>query len=541
MPQEKDLSRNKYILYARKSTESEDRQVASIQDQISAMKDVAKEYGLEIVETMTEAASGFHAGRQVFNEMIRKIEKGEANGILVWKLSRLSRNPDDAGKLMGMIQRSEIKHIRTSDRNWFPEDNVMMMYVEFGVNNQYSRDLSDDTMRGLMKKAERGWYPSGQLALGYMHFPLKKIGDEEIVCDPERFDLISEGLKKVAYREMTPKQTFKYLHKKGLRSKKGRKVAFSTFYRIMTDPFYYGRFEYPKGSGYWFDGKHIKAIRKEEFEAIQEVLGRNDRPRPKKWFFPYSGMIKCGECGCSILADPKEKHQKNGNVHKYTYYRCTKKKGKCSQKYLEVNKLEEQFSKILSQVKISEDFHQWALEELKKDQQNEINDRTSILSNTRRLYDLAIEKADELVEAWLDKKIPEDIYTKKLKALEKERAKLKDILDNSDKRIDEWIGKAETVLDFALKAQSEFEKGNDYKRKEIITSLGSNLIIKDKKVTLEVQKPLEIISDLNSEIDKIDARLEPVSDVTEKEDRDTSDSIIPAKLRVLDSNQQPID
>lgn len=139
--QNQDQKRAKrYILYARKSTTSEDRQVASIESQIEVMTEVARENGLNVVEVMSESSSGFKVGRPIFNKMVQKIENGEADGIVVWKLSRLSRNPDDAGKIMGMIQRATIKHIRTVDRNWYPEDNVMMMYVEFGVNNQYSKD-----------------------------------------------------------------------------------------------------------------------------------------------------------------------------------------------------------------------------------------------------------------------------------------------------------------------------------------------------------------------------------------------------------------
>src|SRR5690606_4727920 len=140
--------RNRYILYARKSTTSEDRQVASIESQIEVMTEVAREHDLEVAEVLSEAGSGFKIGRPAFNTMIEKIESGEADGIIVWKLSRLSRNPDDAGKIMGLLQRGEIKHIRTVDRNWYPEDNVMMMYVEFGMTNQFSRDLSSDTRRG---------------------------------------------------------------------------------------------------------------------------------------------------------------------------------------------------------------------------------------------------------------------------------------------------------------------------------------------------------------------------------------------------------
>src|SRR5690606_2741241 len=198
MIQERDFSKNRYILYARKSTEAEDRQVASIESQIEVMSEVAKDLNLNIVKVLSESSSGYHTGRKVFNEMTEMILRGEADGIITWKLSRLSRNPDDAGKIMGMLQRQEIRHIRTVDRDWLPEDNVVVMYVEFGIHKQYSRDLSVDLKRGLNQKAGRGWFPNPLVPLGYLHSPYKQLGDVEIINDKDRFVLMQFGIKEVA-------------------------------------------------------------------------------------------------------------------------------------------------------------------------------------------------------------------------------------------------------------------------------------------------------------------------------------------------------
>lgn len=356
-PKIKPPRRNRYILYARKSSASEDRQVASIESQIEVMQEVAREHDLDISEVMSEAGSGFKIGRTAFNSMIEKIESGEADGIVVWKLSRLSRNPDDAGKIMGLLQRGEIKHIRTVDRNWYPEDNVMMMYVEFGLTNQFSRDLRTDTRRGLIKKAERGWSPQAILPLGYRHSPYKKLGDEEIIADEQKFFLLQEGMKLVASKRKTPVEALDYLVSQGLKGRKGSDLAPSTWYKLLVDPLYAGTFEYPVGSGKYFDSKAPHAISSEEYDSIQVVLGRKSKPRTQKHFLPYTGLMTCGECGCSITAEEKHKVQKNGNEHDYTYYRCTKKKGECNQPCTNVNKLEKQFSSILSKISVPPSFH----------------------------------------------------------------------------------------------------------------------------------------------------------------------------------------
>ena len=127
----------KYFLYARKSSESEDRQVESISSQVDVLKKLAEERNLEIVDVLTEAKSAKAPGRPVFNKMLERIGKEEADGIICWKTDRLFRNPVDFGTISWMLQNSIIKHIQCSDRSYYPEDNVLLMSVEQGMANQF--------------------------------------------------------------------------------------------------------------------------------------------------------------------------------------------------------------------------------------------------------------------------------------------------------------------------------------------------------------------------------------------------------------------
>lgn len=179
----------KYFLYARKSSESEDRQVASIESQIEVLTEIAKREGLEIVDIISESKSAKAPGRPEFNKMIQGIYRGEAQGIICWKLDRLARNPVDGGQIMWMLQQGIIKHIKTHERSYYPTDNILTMSVEFGMANQFIRDLSENTKRGLRAKAERGWYPAPP-PLGYLPHPLKRKGEKEIIKDRERFNLV---------------------------------------------------------------------------------------------------------------------------------------------------------------------------------------------------------------------------------------------------------------------------------------------------------------------------------------------------------------
>ena len=86
-----------YFIYSRKSSEAEDRQILSIDSQVSELKRFANPKGIKILEVLTEAKSAKAPGRPIFNSMMQRLYHGEADGILCWKLDRLARNPVDGG------------------------------------------------------------------------------------------------------------------------------------------------------------------------------------------------------------------------------------------------------------------------------------------------------------------------------------------------------------------------------------------------------------------------------------------------------------
>ena len=102
----------KYFLYARKSTDEPDRQILSIEAQITELKEFAERENLEIVETFIESQTAKIPGRPIFNEMIKRIEFGEAKGILAWHPDRLARNSIDGGQIIYLIDTGKITALK---------------------------------------------------------------------------------------------------------------------------------------------------------------------------------------------------------------------------------------------------------------------------------------------------------------------------------------------------------------------------------------------------------------------------------------------
>ena len=339
----------KYFLYARKSTDVEDKQVMSIEAQLFELRAFAKRDDLEIAEEFIEKRSAKTPGRPIFEEMLLRVERGEAQGILCWKIDRLSRNPVDSGRISWLLQRSVIQQIQTHDRVYLPQDNVLIMSVEFGMANEYIRQLSVNVARGLRQKARNGHYPS-VAPLGYLNDPRTKT----IAVDRRKSKIVRAAFELYAQNGSRLEDVSRFLFEHGVHTRPTKRWSDSgsrplkkdQAKLILTNSFYYGHFRY---AGEMYEGKHTPIIAKELFDKVQKVLALRGRAQKlKKSPQALCGLLKCGECGCSITCEEKFKYQKNGNVHRYVYYRCTKKRGACSQPFVREEMLDTQLSELLS-------------------------------------------------------------------------------------------------------------------------------------------------------------------------------------------------
>lgn len=506
-PEKLNTMKLKYFIYARKSTESEDRQIHSIDDQFIRLRELAKLEGLEIVQEFYESKSAKEPGRKQFNIMLEQIHKGKAQGILTWKADRLARNPIDGGQIQWMLQNGIIKHIRTFERSYYPTDNVLMMSVEFGMANQFIQDLRVNTSRGMERKAERGWFPS-KAPLGYTHNRDKVKGDKEILIDEERFPIVRKLFDLMLTGNYNPSQIHKIAVNefKLTTSRKGR-FSESHIYNLFTNSFYYGEFEFPKNSGNYYEGKHKPMITKEEYDKIQFLLGRKNSIRPKVKNFAYTGMIRCSQCGALITAEEKFKKQKNGNVHHYVYYHCTGRKDpNCKQKSIEQKELEKQIKDIISRISIPKEFIQWAIEVLKEENKKETDFQIQMVKKHEKDYSNCVRKIKELLNMKLEGLISNEEYISKKQELENERSSIQHLMNTTDSMANDWIQKTEKLFDFGNRAIEIFENGDLQQKRELLQILDSNLQLGNKKLSIQVEKPIIYLQDISNELKGVNSQ-----------------------------------
>src|ERR1051325_8455936 len=254
-----------YFVYCRKSSEAEDRQILSIDSQISEIKRYALQKGLKISAILTEAKSAKAPGRPVFNSMMERLYRSEADGILCWKLDRLARNPVDGGSIIWAMKEHGMKIITPFQMYGHAEDNTVWMYLEFGMAQKYVDDLSRYVKRGLRSKAETGWLP-GPTPPGYLN-QVNNEGYNVITKDPERFDLVRKCWDLMLTGSYTPAEIRAIANAAwGFKTARGNPLGRCTIYSIFANPFYHGVYEYPKGSDTWHTGRHTPMVTEKEFD-----------------------------------------------------------------------------------------------------------------------------------------------------------------------------------------------------------------------------------------------------------------------------------
>ncbi|MBI5707284.1 MAG: recombinase family protein [Armatimonadetes bacterium] len=364
----------RYFLYARKSSEGEDRQIQSIPDQVSIFTRIAEKEKLILVDVLTESKSAKTPdNRDVFASMVRRIEAGEANGILTWNANRLFRNPVDGGKIRWLLQEGIIQSIRTIDREFRPSDNSLLLAVEEASATQQVRELSVNVRRGLHEKAARGCWPT-QAKPGYRNAIRIVEGKEirSIEPDPERFALLRKAWDLMLTGAYSVPQVLAELNGWGYRSLPTRggggckPMTRSAIYRLFDSPFYSGRFFY---GGDWRTGTYKPMITQDEFNRVQDLIkGTNRIPRQKQRF-AYTGLIRCGVCGCQITAERKVKHYwTTGRTVEYVYYRCTGRRG-CPLRSVSEEYLTRRIFGLLSTWRIDDDARTLAERAIEREEQ----------------------------------------------------------------------------------------------------------------------------------------------------------------------------
>lgn len=344
-----------YCLYARKSTESEEQQILSIDSQIKEMLAMAERDRLEVVEIKKESHSAKEAGqRPVFNEIVDEIKSGKFNGILTWAADRISRNAGDLGRIVDLMDSGKLNEIRTYGQKFTNSPNEKFLLMILGSQAKLENDNKVvNVKRGLRARCEMGLWPC-TAPTGYLNSTSKEKSCH-VEIDSHRAPVIKKMFEKVAYENISGRRLHAWLKDEvKFRTRNGKVFSISNIYITLRNTFYYGSFEYPKGGGQWYTGRHTPIITKDLFDKVQQNM-MNYSVTGEAKEFAFTKLMTCGLCGSRITASEKFKKQQNGNVHRYIYYGCCKFQDKdCTSGYMREDALIEQLAKLMDTIDLDE-------------------------------------------------------------------------------------------------------------------------------------------------------------------------------------------
>ncbi len=314
---------DRYCLYARKSSEDDERQAMSIESQIQEMTTLAKREGLGIAEIRRESHSAKASGkRPVYMELLKDVRKGMFNGILTWAPDRLSRNAGDLGSLVDLMDQGLLKEIRCHSQRFTNNPNEKFLLMILCSQAKLENDNRGiNVKRGQKARAEQGYRPC-MPAIGYLTERRPGESKSRVITDPVRAPFIKQIFEKVAFDRLSGRNLYQWIYQEGFRTRAGNRVTLSMVYKILHNAYYTGRFEYPVGSGRWFTGSHEPIVNQQLFDDVQRCLS-SERGEWGSKEFAFTRLMTCGNCGSGVTADEKKKQLKNGKIASYIYYRCT--------------------------------------------------------------------------------------------------------------------------------------------------------------------------------------------------------------------------
>ena len=256
----------------------------------------------------------------------------------------------------------------------------------------YIDNLQEEVRKGLRTKAALGLYPSFA-PLGYVN----TLGSDRkriIVPDSVLGSMITNLFTWFASGEYSLKGLAKRAYEDGFRFRKSRnKIPVTTLHKILRKRLYVGEFDY---GGTRYRGVYEPLVTEAVWERCQEILdGRHEKKRRKvKYHFAFSGLVRCGHCGCSLVGEMKK--------GRYVYYHCTGYRGKCLEPYTREETLEDRFAGRLGDLVIPPEIIAWLQDELVTSDMREEGERHQALRRYEAELDRLGARLDTLYEDRLD-------------------------------------------------------------------------------------------------------------------------------------------
>ena len=477
------------VAYARVSSKEQEKEGYSIPAQIKSLRGYSELADLKILSEFVDVETAKETGRSGFNQMLDFLRKTPTCRILlVEKTDRLYRNlkdwvtVDELDLEIHFVKENVIlsRDSRSSEK--------FMHGIKVLMAKNYIDNLSEETRKGMLEKAEQGIWPSFA-PLGY-----RNVGDPNgkriIEPDPTLAPMITQMFEWYATGQYSLSEVTNMARADGMVFRKSNdSIPRATVNKILRNRLYTGNFNW---DGRTYAGVHAPLVTSELWERVQAALdGRlASRHRKVKHDFAFSGLISCGHCGCSLVGEIKK--------GRYVYYHCTGYKGKCPEPYTREEVLEEQFADLLKGLVLDEDVVGWVTEALRQSHGDAKLNHDAAIARLHAEYNRLQTRIDAMYVDKLDGRIEAVFFDRKASEWRSEQDRLLRSIEEHQGANQTYLEEGVRLLELAQRAHSLFQKQEPREKRRLLNFLLSNCSWKGGGLTAVFRQPFDMLIDTNS-------------------------------------------
>lgn len=476
---------NKAVLYARVSSKEQEKEGFSIPAQQRLLQDYAKKHNFNVIEEFIDVETAKKAGRENFSKMVKFLQKNkDVKTILVEKTDRLYRNLFDYATLEDLnVEAHLVKEgeIVSKDSN----SHIKFIHgIKVLMAKNYIDNLSEESKKGMLEKAEQGIYPS-RAPIGYLNVTGQD-GKKVIQIDPQTAPYIKRLFEMYATGNYSLETARKQIIDEGFKYGNGTTPLYKSMVeKILKNEFYTGVFTW-KGKLYE-NVQHEQLISRDLFAKVQKALRSPTKSKSRKGEFPYTNLIKCGLCGCYLTAEIKK--------NKYIYYHCSGTKGNCHQPYIRQEELEEKLAEPLRMLKISNEQANEIMQALKDIHKLKVEYHNNTMEDITKQVKKLQKRIDSIYIDKIEGNVSEEYWKEKTNLWQNEKNELLIKLSEHNAADESYLNNASVILELAKNAYSLFISATSTDKRKIVNLLYSNFLYIDGKLRVSINSPFnELIS-----------------------------------------------
>jgi DNA invertase Pin-like site-specific DNA recombinase len=461
-------------------SDQKQKEGASLAEQRNIIQAYADRIGAMIVAWFEETRTAAKAGRPVFSRMLAELRAGKAEGVIIHKLDRGTRNYRDWAEIDELIEGGIDVYVANDNLDLRSRGGRLAADVQIAVAVDYIRNLREEALKGIHGRLKQGILPNAA-GIGYLDRGAGK--PKEI--DPKKGPLVRRLFELYATGGFTLRELTAEAERLGLRNKGGHPLRLKDIQKILRNPFYAGVIRSRRFG--LFSGAHEPLVTRARFDRVQEILSGRFVRRARNHEFLFRRMVHCKTCGRSLIAS-----ERKGRA----YYRCSTYE--CPTTSLREDAIDTALRAELAAVRLTTKETDLLSHEVAKYFSDEATVRAARQEAIKDALVAANARISRLTDLLLDGKIDSGAHDEKRNGLVMERLRLEQEVAAVEALNGDLEVTIRKIVELAQSAETLYEIADPLQKRQLFEIVMSNCIASGKTLEFSLREPFATFANRDS-------------------------------------------